>query len=597
MKFIFNINTPGTKVFLAGLVIVLLNLWVFSNAGRADFINWDDDVYIYENPIVLAGLTKVGWQYAWALDTPPYYIPITWLSFMLNTELSGINPSTFHLTNLSLHIISSLLVFALFRVTTKENVRSFFVATFFAIHPLHVEGVMWIAQRKEMLSACFAMLSLLAYVNYTRSNKHSRSWYLLMLITLLLSLLSKPMWLTMPALLMLLDIWPLQRISKGVIELIREKVLILIVCFLVFLLNVIPFNWNAIQLAESVNVNPFSAGWASIPISYAAYFWKTFVPYPLALPYTLFSESPNVSTVIISLVLLFVLTILALRWRSKAPWIFVGWFWFVISFATILFSFGSGKITPLADHWSYVPHIGLFAAIIWCLPLSISTHRYLSPITIICCIITVITFATISHKQAYHWRNAPSLWEHSIAVTENNHVAYWRWGLYEWKKENYLVGERLMRQAQRINSSEAYYVYVFGSLLLEAGRKKEGLDEYQNLLESHFNSYNIISKTGISTLRQLGPAEAKPFLLRAAELARNSEILDAGPILTYLWIAFSDENNNNAEANKVLQQLLDLYDIDLNTYCGEVTNLIRKLGHIDAAWLRFAPTIYRQCPD
>lgn len=593
-------NASGHLALVAAaLAVMALSALIYGNAGSADFINWDDDVYVYRNPTVAAGLSMEGWRLAWALDTPPYYMPLTWLSFLVNAELAGIDPGAFHITNVALHGASSVLLLLVLRYATGDLPRSLLAAALFATHPLHVEGVMWVAQRKEMLSAFFGILTLLAYCAYARhagnrDGNTARGWYLSMLLALLLSLLAKPMWLTAPALLLLLDAWPLRRLHVGAAGLLAEKLPVLVICLLALAVNVVAFNWDAPQLVKSMDVTPFSAGWGTIPVSYVVFLWKTFIPYPLAVPYTSFQEPFSPAVVAGSIGLLALVTALAVRARRRAPWIIVGWLWFLISAATVLFSFGSGKVTPLADHWTYVPHIGLFAAIAWSLPLGSRAPRGARCAAGAGSLVVVAALAAMAHAQTRHWQDPPSLWSHSITVTEGNHTAHWLWGAHQWEAGHHETGERLMREAQRLNPTEAFYVQRLARLLLEDGRKRDALAELSRLLTPPLASSTPLTTAGITVLRAYGPAEAEPYLTRAIALAAASDAQTLDAARVYLWISLTAQGRQD-EAESVLERILAARDVARVAFCEEARATIRHLAGISAGWGRYVPNIEAAC--
>lgn len=583
----------------AVFVVAAICAAIYGDAGSAGFINWDDDVYVYENPVVAAGLSMDGWRMAWSFDTPPYYMPLTWLSFLANAELAGIDAGAFHLVNVMLHAASSLLLLFVLRLATADLPRSLLAAALFAAHPLHVEGVMWVAQRKEMLSACFGLLALFAYCTYARRAAHTkdntpRTWYLAALLALLMSLLAKPMWLTAPALLLLLDAWPLRRLHIGVKKLLVEKIPVLVICLAVLAVNVTAFNWDANQLVESMDVRPFSAGWGTIPVSYVVFLWKSFIPYPLAVPYTDFQDPLSPAVVAGSIAVLAVVTVLAVRAWHRAPWILVGWLWFLISAATVLFSFGSGRVTPLADHWTYVPHIGLFTAIAWSLPLGPRSGRLARLATAAGSLAAVAVLGAMAHAQTRHWQDPPSLWSHSIAVTDGNHTAHWLWGVYEWDAGHHETGERLMREAQRLNPAEAFYVQRFARLLLEAGRKADALAELRRLLEPSLAAPAPLTTAGITALRAIGPAEAEPYLSRAVALAgaSDTDTLDAARV--YLWMSLSAQDRP-LDAQVVLERILAARGVEHGEFCQEARTTIRHLAGIHAGWRRYVADIDAAC--
>lgn len=583
----------STRLIAAAIAVTVLNMLIYVDAGSADFINWDDDVYVYDNPVIAGGLSMDAWRQAWSFDTPPYYMPLTWLSFVVNAELAGIDPGAFHLTNVVLHALSSLLLLLALRLATGDVARSFLAAALFAVHPLHVEGVMWIAQRKEMLSALFGLLMVLAYFVYARrtaagNRPAARTAYFAMLLALLMSLLSKPMWLTAPALLLLLDAWPLKRLGAGPVRLLMEKVPVLLLCMLVLAVNVAVFAWDAPQLVKSMDVKPFAAGWGTIPISYVAFLWKTFVPYPLAVPYTTFHEPPAPGAVAGSIGVLLFITYLAARSWQRAPWFVVGWLWFIVAATTVLFSFGSGKVTPVADHWTYVPHIGLFAAFAWFVPLK----RLAAAVG---CLVAVSALAVMAHLQTQNWRDAPALWSHSIAVTDRNHTAHWLWGLYEWNSGDRAKGERLMRRAQRLNPGEPYYVRSLARMLLEADRPEEALAEYKRLLEAPLRDAESLTTAGITLLRVFDPADAAPFFRRAHAFAAASDAAAPNPADFYLWIALAAQGPS-AEADAVLRRMLAARGMKLDAFCEQARATLHMLSREDARWARYAPVVNSRCP-
>ncbi len=584
-------------VAVSVLVLVALVMGVYVSAGDAGFINWDDDSYVRDNPNVLGGLSADGWRAAWALYTPPYYIPVTWLSFMLNAEYAGADAGAYHLTNVVLHAANVLLLFGLFRAMTGAPARALLLAALFAVHPLHVEGVMWIAQRKEVLSTFFGLLAIVAYLGYVEraargQRAAARAAYLALLLATLLSLLSKPMWLTLPALLLVLDGWPLGRLGRGWWPLLREKIPLGLLCAGVLALNVIAFDWDAPQLAESIDVNPFAAGWGTIPVSYALFVWKTALPFPLAVPYTIFDQAPAWWAVCLALAVLFSLSMLAWWRRAQQPWLLAGWAWFVIAAATVLFSFGSGKVTPLADHWTYVPHIGLFAALVWTLPLTAPASPRRRRLAWTASVVVVLGFALIAHLQTRHWRDAPALWAHSIAVTEGNHVAHWLWGVYAWEQGDHQQGERLMRTAQQLNPGESFYVHRLGNLLLQVERGDDAVAEYRRLLKPPLASARVLTAVGLSLLRKRDAATALPFLRRALALATDPPARATARF--YLWLGLTAVDLD-AEAAALLESMVQAEATDHAAFCDATLALLGRLGTIDPAWLRYLPSAGQAC--
>ena len=353
---------PGRRrpITLIAAGLILLVFAVFLPTVGDSFIYFDDDYYVTQNPMVQRGFTADG--LAWALTTTDYFYwhPVTWASHMLDCELYGLKPGGHHLTNVLLHAATTLLVFAGFFYMTGALWRSGILAALFAIHPLHVESVAWIAERKDVLAGFFWFAAVLAYAYYVRHNTWRR--YLLVTACFVLGLMSKPVMVTLPLALLLLDYWPLGRFSANrPAKLFLEKVPLLVLSAASSLVTYL--GQKQMGAMDRFAHVPLTARVSNAIVSYAAYLGKTVWPHPLALPYPYRTNIAPV-TVLSCVALLAAITLAVILYRTRAPFLLTGWLWFLgVLFPMIgLVQVGSQS---MADRFAYIPVMGLFVIFIW----------------------------------------------------------------------------------------------------------------------------------------------------------------------------------------------------------------------------------------
>ena len=357
-----NSRVTGLLICL-GLVAIT---WaVFGQTLAHDFVNFDDHVYVYENPLVVRGLTTEGIIGAFTHTHALNWHPLTTLSHMLDCQLYGLNAGGHHLTNVILHTISVLLLFLLLKQTTNALWQSAFVAALFAIHPLHVESVAWIAERKDVLSAVFFLLTLAAYVRYARAPSPPR--YLLVALLLAFGLMSKPMLVTLPFVLLLLDYWPLGRLEgqKSEVEsrlrkLIVEKVplLALSICSCIVTLFIQRQGPNAIDQL------PFLWRWNNMFVSYVTYIWQMLWPVRLAVFYPHPNDRLPLVDVIVAIAFIAGISLLVIYLRRTKPYLVTGWFWYLGMLVPVIGLVQVGEQAH-ADRYTYLPQIGLYIMIAW----------------------------------------------------------------------------------------------------------------------------------------------------------------------------------------------------------------------------------------
>lgn len=395
---------------------------VFAQTLRHDFVNYDDDSYVYENPTVVEGLSLTGLTQAFTHSQARNWHPVTTVSHMLDCQLFGLNAGGHHFTNVLLHTIGVLLLFFVLREMTgdpsrTDNLwRSAFVAVLFAIHPQHVESVAWIAERKDVLSGVFFMLTLGAYARYAR--KPSLARYITMSILFVGGLMSKPMLVTLPFVLLLLDYWPLKREANAG-KLIVEKIPL-------FMLSaasaVITF---LIQKHGGAQSDPLPLMWriGNAIVSCVTYIRQMLWPVKLAPFYPHPENSLPVWEIVLAFTLLLAVSVAAVLRRKKNPYFMTGWFWFLGMLVPVLGVIEVGA-QGWADRYTYLPQIGLYLIISWGIVDLAADWRYRRQIFTVAATILIGLLIWCAWIQTRYWRNSESLWVHTLAVTSNNAVAH-----------------------------------------------------------------------------------------------------------------------------------------------------------------------------
>ena len=356
-----NASREWPPRLLVWAALALAVLAVYAPVRSFPFVVYDDKAYVSENPAVLGGLSREGVIWAFTHSEQGNYVPLTWLSHMLDVELFGLDAGRHHTVNALLHLLTALLLFEALRRMTGAPAPSAFVALLFAVHPTHVESVAWVAERRDTLSAFFWMLTLLAYAGYAGPGRRRGLRYAAVLAAFGLGLLAKPMLVTLPFVLLLLDFWPLRRASEGIGRLVLEKVPLLALAGLTSAAAV--WTQGAVGAMATLEQLPLAARVANALLSYAAYLGKTLWPVDLAVFYPYALEMPLAKTAA-ALGLLVALSAAALlQWRSR-PYLAVGWLWYL---GTLLPVIGIVQIgsQSMADRYTYLPTIGIAIAIAW----------------------------------------------------------------------------------------------------------------------------------------------------------------------------------------------------------------------------------------
>lgn len=420
-------TTNGTQPLLLPLFLLLLVFLAHGPALDNGFVAYDDPHYILENPQVRQGLDAESIAWAFGSVEQGNWHPLTWLSHMLVVQFHGLDPFWHHLHSLLPHGCNVLLLFFLLRRMTGSIWRSAAVAALFAAHPLHAESVVWVSERKDVLSTLFALLCLHAYARYAQSRR--LGWYLGAFGCLALGLMAKPMLVTMPLLMLLLDFWPLGRFTPAPAGgFIRHN--------RVVFLDKLPFILLGLGVSAISLVGQDTAGalaplsefgvWqraANVLTSYVAYLGKLFVPLGLAPLYPLAKSIP-LWMPLAAAVFLALTTALAPRLAKRAPWLCTGWFWYLIAMLPVIGIVQIG-VQSMADRYTYLPFIGLYLALVWGAgSLARTWPRQLQGAALVALALCLGACVFLSRQQVRLWKDTITLFEHTVAVTENNHVAH-----------------------------------------------------------------------------------------------------------------------------------------------------------------------------
>lgn len=414
------------------LLLIAITAAVYSCVTSFDFVNYDDGVYVITNSHVKAGLTLPNIRYAFTFTQDANWIPLTWISLMLD---GGSDAGVYHRTNLILHILNTLLLFALIDAITGMRWRSAMVAALFAIHPLHVESVAWVSERKDVLSTFFMMLTLLAYVCYARKPAPGR--YAAVVALFALGLMSKSMLVTLPLVMLLLDFWPLGRVvesqkskvksgkrnrplSSLLFPLLREKLPLFVLSAAVSVTTYLAQKHGG--AVGTLEAYPLGVRLANASVSYFVYLGKMVWPVDLASLYPHPGRSIPVWQVAASAIGLAAVTLAAIRAAGKRPYLTVGWLWYAITLIPVIGIVQVGR-QALADRYTYITLIGIFVAIVWMVADFFPNNRARTPVLATVAAAVILALSVRAHSQTLVWSDNITFFTHAVNVTRNNRIA------------------------------------------------------------------------------------------------------------------------------------------------------------------------------
>jgi tetratricopeptide (TPR) repeat protein len=492
-----NLNSSGGKSkIIFYIILATLTLAVYSHISQFDFV-FDDASYITENANIKLGLSVEGLHWAFTTKYLGLWNPIVWLSLMLDYDLYGMNAGAFHMTNLILHVLSTLLLFWLFHRMTGEHWKSAFVAAFFALHPLHVESVAWISERKDVLSAFFWILTLCFYVYYTEKPIIRR--YLLVLFSFVLALMSKPMVITLPVIMILLDYWPLKRfenqkdLSHLILWQIKEKLPLLMLSAILVIITFFTPGKEETLIQEF----PLSSRLANAPVAFMTYLGKSFWPHDMAILYPFDAHIP-VWQVLGAVLIIAAIIIVVIMAFKKFPYLCIGWFWFAITILPVIGIIQISLSAPyaMADRYHYLPSIGISIMTAWGLPLVFPRKDIQKKILFPAGIIFLVSMSIFSWKQCGYWGNSIDLWDHALKVTKNNYVAHNNLGLSLFKAGHFDDAVYHHSQAIRLKPFNEIFLSNRGNAYIKLGRHQLAIQDYNDAIRIKPHSASVYINRG-----------------------------------------------------------------------------------------------------
>ncbi len=428
------------KKFFPALICLALasaTFAVYWQIRNNDFIDFDDKLYVTENTNIQNGLTTEAIKWAFTTNQAYNWHPVTWLSHLLDCRFFDLNPSGHHLVNLVFHIANTLLLFVVLWQMTGALWRSAFVAALFALHPLHVESVAWVSERKDVLSTFFWLLTLWFYIRYTRRPKFST--YFPVMAVFAVGLMAKQMLVTLPFVLLLLDYWPLDRFTlpqkerkkkisstkKTFYYCLLEKLPLLVLSFSACLI-VLHVQSKAV-LVRSMHQMPIVNRLGNAILAYVDYIVKMFYPVHLGILYPYPLTDPPLWKVAAGGALLLCVTIAVLRFSKNRRWLVMGWFWFMGTLVPVIGIVQVG-LQAMADRYTYVPLIGLFIILAWATPELTEKLRYQKAILAVSALVILSSLSVLTYRQVFRWKDSITLFEYTAAVTEDNDIMHYNLG-------------------------------------------------------------------------------------------------------------------------------------------------------------------------
>jgi Flp pilus assembly protein TadD len=466
---------------LVCLFLAIAVFSVYSYVGNCDFIGFDDDLYVSENQYVRQGLTFESIKWAFTASHASTWQPIVWLSYMIESHIQGhqISPGLFHWTNLILHVLNAGLLLYLLYLMTGSFWPSVFVSAVLALQPVHVESVVWVAERKDVLSTLFCMLSLIFYVRDTHAP--SRSRYILFTAVFVLGLMAKPMLITIPLIMLLLDYWPLERGDRGLPDLLLEKAPLLLPAFISGIITVmVQKSGGSVVSLEDVSL---LTRILNVPVFYSMYILKLFWPANLAVLY-LHPGAPQLHEILLGLLFMVSVTVLAVRYAKSHPFFLVGWLWYLVTMLPVigLISFG---LHGIADRFLYIPAIGIYVMVAWGVARVVGTKKNAALFSFVCglSIAVIALLGWMTNRQVKLWESNVTLFTHTINVTEDN-----------WAMRNCLGAARdragdldgalsEFRAAAEINPRRPRIFYNIGCTLQKKGSIDDAIEAYKHALQ------------------------------------------------------------------------------------------------------------------
>ena len=523
------------------LFLMVATFCTYSQIQDHEFIDFDTDFILTQNLNVQAGLTIESFKWAFTTSHPPYWHPITWLSHMLDYQLYGLHPKGHKLTNLFLHISSALILFIVLLRMTGTLWQSGFVATMFALHPLNVESVVWIAERKNVLSTFFWLMTMWTYFHYAEKPTFKR--YGLVFLFFTLGMMSKPMLVTLPFALLLLDYWPLRRLKLGqerdsneilektttkrseIFRLVLEKVPLFLLTVGLSIVTV--YYQNIAGALKSLDLFPLQARLTNAIVSYLEYLGKMIWPSGLAVFYPHPESSLATWKWGLCFLVLITITTISIRFIKKAPYFIVGWFWYLGTLIPVIGVVQVGA-QSMADRYTYIPLIGIFIIVAWGVPELISKWRYKEKVLSISVGIIIIILLITTWGQVSHWKNSITIFKHAFRVANekpyNTYLINYYLGNAFWDKGK--TGQAISQFKMAIKRKPEFAVAHnnLGIVLDAEGKNEEAISHYKMAIKFNPDDFWAHNKLGHALVQK---GEMKEAVYHYRETVRLRPDLDA----------------------------------------------------------------------
>ncbi|MFC1567412.1 tetratricopeptide repeat protein [Thermodesulfobacteriota bacterium] len=512
------------------LLLILAVLVAYWRIADCDFVGYDDKPYVTENSLVQKGLTIKGLIWAFTTFHAANWHPLTWLSHMLDCQLYGLNPLGHHWTSLQLHLANTLLLFFILQQMTGALWRSAFVAALFAIHPLHVESVAWVAERKDVLSTFFGMLTIIAYHRYVKQKGLYN--YLIILLLYSLGLMAKPMLVTLPFVLLLLDFWPLKRLQfvkrnslqaeavirfdlKAFFNLIYEKIplflLVVFSCFITF------WAQRSQGAMYSLTVIPLNIRIANSFVSYVKYILKAVWPTRLIVLYPHAGDAFPIWQSIGAVLLIAAISYAAIRALRQRPYIAVGLFWYLGTLVPVIGLIQVGE-QAMADRYTYIPLIGLFIAVTWGFSGFLSKWRYRKNFLVVAVIAILLALTVRTFLQVGHWQNAATLFGNAVKVTPDNILAQNNLGAALYEDGRFDEAIVYFKKALSISPEYTKALSNLGAAYFKKGNYDKAVFYFEKVLKGRQKDANEHDKLGVVLFAQEKIDEAMAHFKQAIQV-------------------------------------------------------------------------------
>lgn len=551
--------------FVVITVLSFLVILIYAQTVGFNFINFDDNLYVYENSFVTSGLNWTNIKWAFTHFHSANWHPLTWISHQLDVTIFGPKAGGHHATNVIFHLINSILAFVVFQKYTDSFSKSAIIAALFAVHPMHVESVAWISERKDVLSTMFWFLTMWTYFAYVKKGEN-KNFYILTLLFFILGLLSKPMLVTLPFVLLLLDYGFLERLktTADLKKLIVEKIPFFALSAVSSYITILAQkNWGAIQSLEML---PFQTRFFNAFVSYAKYIVSFFYPVKLSVWYP-YNENLSSFEITASVILLISISALCVWQFEKRKYLLTGWLWFLGTLIPVIGLVQVGN-QPIADRYTYIPYFGLFLMLVFGLKDLFDHLKIEAKVFYVIWAIAILIFSVIANRQTSHWKNDATLYKHSLSVTTGNYIVLQTYCHHLMLIDELDRAENLCRQAVEIKPDFAGAINTLGIIEFKRGKYDAAAENFKKTIEVspnyqgiYFNYSNALSLNG-------KPEEAEAQLQKAVV----STPLNANPpiwveSLNNLAFGYSKKQKfENAAENfeRVLQLAPDRSDVRAN---------------------------------